>query len=315
MKPMRHDMLPPYADRDLINRPPVPGSCDPRLIVKGPLSTPLTIGDSDNTVRHKQSSLPSWEWGPEEIEREELRVRAAFMRASVDHRKRLKEMSVEELEYYQERERGKVANRRSFESKLQVCKVYLPLHKKDVFARHQKESKFLDDKIAEMTQEANRMKVNLEQQVVDFNRLVKPTLKQVDHIVKVKTWLQKFPQTMSNLERSQGVRRLEVAEQRRRIEAQNAAEEARAAAAKEEDERSQRKGAAASAGKRQRAIAAVKQIVGASERIKRQRITRLTCGARKGAPAGGRVEDENGVVWLSEIGARFWGVVDVANEV
>ena len=173
-------------------------------IIKGSLSTPLT------ETTYVRPSKPSWDWTQEDIEKEELRVRAAFMRASVDYRKKLKEMNPERLHEYFERERDKLRNRQLFDSYQKCRKIGLTLQSKAVHARNKKESDFLDEKIAEMTKEAERMKKNLEKQVIDYEKLQNPTARQTVHIEKVKAWLEKFPSTMSNLQRSQAQRKKEM---------------------------------------------------------------------------------------------------------
>lgn len=293
VQPPRNDAVSPFTDPDLLKNPPVPGSCDPRLYVKGPLSTPLI----QENIKFKMSSIPSGEWDKVEIDREEVRVRTGFMRASVDHREMLKKLPHDLLQYFIDRERGKMMNREKFEKYFEVSKVGLPLHLKEVHSRYAKESKFLDDCIDEMMMEASRTKMNLELQVIDFNRLVNPTTKMIDHIVRVKFWINKYSITMAKLERSQTFRREEKLKQQNKIRQRMDEEEA----ARQEARRNNRLGAATSAGKRKRANDSVKNIV-VPLKVK-QRKTRSSSKKKKG------------IVWLSEIGARFWGVVDVANEV
>lgn len=295
--PKRVDDVSPFLDNDLLTNPPIPGSCDMRLQVRGPLSTQLT----NENKKYKQCPLPSHGWSEEEINREEQRVRSCFMRASVDFREKLKEIPHDQLQYFIDREKGKRENREKFAKYLRVSRVGLSLHVKEVHGRHAKESQFLDEQIDIMTKEAKRMRVVLEMQLVVFNRHLKPNSWDINHVIKVKHWLTKFPRTMANLEKSREMRRREIAEQEQ-IRRKNNEEDL---LIRQEEVRNNRLGACTSAGKRKKACESVKMVVEALGVKKRKSRTSNNRGK-----AG-----KDGIVWLSEIGARAWGVLDVANEV
>ena len=195
--------------------PPVPStstawtSNSPKKgVITGPLSTPLT-GVFTNPA-HKENPKPSWEWTQEEIEKEELRVRAAFMRASVNYKMKLRELSSQELSVVTQREKGKLRNRELFIRFNRVSKFGLTLAEKQLWSREKKESEFMNEMVEECTQQACRMKESLEKRLEDYNKLTNPTAEQTEQINMVKLWLSQFPKTMANLEKSQEVRRKEL---------------------------------------------------------------------------------------------------------
>lgn len=82
-------------------------------VITGPLSTPLTRSFTNSV--YNENPKPSREWTEEEIEREELRVRGAFMRASVDYKKTLGNLPTAELNVIIEREGQKQKYQELFE--------------------------------------------------------------------------------------------------------------------------------------------------------------------------------------------------------
>jgi hypothetical protein len=184
---------------------------DEKWVIMGSLTTPLT------TSTYVWPTKPREEWTQEEIDKEEVKVRAAFMRASVDYRKHLKEMPHHKLQQFIDRERYKAKNRNIVDSYQKARMIGVTLQTLALHSRNQKESDFLDDKIAEMTKEAERMKANLEKQVKDYEQMTHPTEKQTIHIRKVKAWLEKFPVTMSNLKKSQAQRQKEMQEENQKM--------------------------------------------------------------------------------------------------
>jgi len=181
-------------------------------VVQGPLTTPLV-----GPTKYELNSKPSWTWTREEIEREELKIRAAFMRASVDYRTKLRDLDPIEMSAYVEKEKRRLKNRERFEAYLRVRKFGCSLRTESMQARQKKEAEFLDNKIVEMTEEAKSMKDNLEKQVEKFNVKKNPSQQEIDHINKVKYWLERFPVTMKNLEESQQ-RKREALDKQRQIQ-------------------------------------------------------------------------------------------------